>query len=1758
MSFNLFGPATKASIRVGYVDPDRGYVSDVNLHEANVYAQLNPGTTFIFKTRDKIRYLNINEVNALTPDDLLPEKSSSESCEGVTGLDIYGDNPVTFNSAGAGTGAGTGAGAGAGTGVGQVIPGTDGTVAPGGNQVLTNIKPEVFEKRNPRVIFGGGGGVGAFANPVFGQDGSLLAVDLVDGGWGYQYPPVTKVLDPYGIGAGAVVRSILVGDPEYPDCTFVTTVEVFDKEEDFEEYDLTSFAPPETSFGRRYDPGGKDIGEWDPTLYANLENNPIRLEIQRYQDFLQLLNGGTGVDVNSSTIYNWWTARKEVPLSVTSSTKTTRNVHNVVYYGNEGLRSMVGFDYSQGNQDNEGIFFGYEVDYPKAKREGFTDSEIRYYLENDFPGLLGPKMQQVLSDPNWGPLPDRKSGWNDFMNQYAISPVPPSNVPGSDFAGIPFTIEWEEDFPYKGDYTFKGLCDNKATLYLDNQKLGDLQNFNASPQSIKKNVESGVHRIRVDLLNLPIKEKVVEQVITEGCTSNEITFTVSTSAAYGNRILIPELNIDIGKLYGEPNINEKITRTVEFGKEYDVTITSNSKRVINSMIGFDYSQGNGDNAGVYFGYEVDYPKARAEGFTDIDIRYYLENDFPGLIGPKMQKVLSDPNWGAIPTGGNNDRNVRLRNKGESVIETEDATDEDWTDLIVSASCGKFIKISGNKCKFVATERPKPNYSSSNSEEITKVVFNTVDYIDKADRQLWRIDPGAGRDSGFLNQYGILPYDPQSNEAQKEGYPGTHVIRWEYIDFPVDGNYNIEVMVDDNVVIYIGNRDGGGRVEIGNGLTSVEDGGDEVIIDKKGFSGPGASTGKSTYTKFFQAGKYRIRAELEQSNVGPLARGNPMALGINISSALVTKEVISARSWNQNPMGVALTIDAPFPPIPQEPKPISPGRCPNNPIWTTRFPNAKDQWYPVTFTQNPGGDIWSDFMNRYAMSPVPPLSTPGSDRGGVVFKNEWNVEIPYNGFYGLKSTVDNAGRILIDNIPVMQANYIPTYLTNSVGGDGPLRKSGVEDIEGGLIYNWRENDPKVKKIYLEEGLHKITVEVENGITNTFETIDQTVFSTKDWLAPVSQGPKFEDVTFKISSSAQYANSIEMVGQFSFAKEFGGPQLNETVTRNLEVGVVYDVILTSNSKKSIKSMIGFDYSQGNQDNEGIYFGYEVDYPKAKSEGFSDSDVRYYLENDFPGLIGPKMQQVLSDPNWGVIPTGNNNRNIVLRNRGEQVIEMEDATDQDFTDIIASCSVGKFYDLNGNKCKFTIPPTQSTGIKAGTVGGNVILSGIKSMVGFDYSPGNNDNNGVYFGYEVDYPNAKAQGFSDSDIRYYLENDFPGLIGPKMKEVLSNPNWGVIPTSSANGDNTSRAKGVVYEGPTEIANYGGDFISPRFQDVNAFPNEEIQGRSWVFRWSNVDFPKTGRYKISGAVDDSAIIRVDGEKVGEITLDQNVVGSASNFIEFNASSGRRVVEIELTNLRFANTGFEQNPTRVKIDITTEVSVATGLSRPWSTNPMGISAILIPPPCPKEVVGKGRICKVIVDDPGNGYPAVAPDEGQTYPTALRLVDIEVANSGINYNCGVDEIKVTPSNGIELSYECDTFGRITKVNVDTPALGYTTYPEITMPSLTGVNAQFTPVFEVVRDPIIDPDKLIQVTDLVGLKQTGYYRGRPYYGAVFYKDGIRYAGFYETPGQLVQIYDTLQESIDAEVTTPPSAIQRQGTDIRSNDPRLNIPGTPENLI
>jgi hypothetical protein len=159
---------------------------------------------------------------------------------------------------------------------------------------------------------------------------------------------------------------------------------------------------------------------------------------------------------------------------------------------------------------------------------------------------------------------------------------------------------------------------------------------------------------------------------------------------------------------------------------------------------------------------------------------------------------------------------------------------------------------------------------------------------------------------------------------------------------------------------------------------------------------------------------------------------------------------------------------------------------------------------------------------------------------------------------------------------------------------------------------------------------------------------------------------------------------------------------------------------------------------------------------------------------------------------------------------------------------------------------------------------------------------------------------------------------------------------------------------------------------------------------------------------------------------------------------------------------------------------------------------------PREVSGKGVVVEIVVTDPGNGYLSPTPP--------------------------VPPIEVLP----------------------TPANPPSGAP-------TGINATFLPQFEVVRDPIVvDPQRLLQVTDLVGLRQTGYVNGRAYYGSVYYDNGIRYAGFYQTAGEPVRVYDTLRESIIQQATTPPSAIPRQGTDTGNNGSELIIPGTIQSTL
>jgi len=1357
MAFELFGAAKREDIRVAYISPDRGLVENVSICDANAYAKLNPGTIFIFKKRDKIQYLNINGVNALTPDDMLPAEGE---CEGITGLDRYND---------------------------------DGT-------------PKQFKKQKPSANFFGGGGFGAQGNPIFGDDGSLLAVDLINGGYGYKYPPTLRVTDEYGIGAGAVTRTVL--------CEEVETEIVYDQLEDFEEYEICG---GDIDYGRRLGMEGEDLGDWDPTLYATFEQNPIRREIKEYQETLAQLQNP------------FWTTTKTAPLKVTSPNKTTRLV--------------------------------YQVENSQLNQKGFPF-------------------------------------WNDFLNFNGISPVPRSNVRPSDFAGIPFTMEWEINFPFDGEYVFRGCCDNSGALYVNNKQIatyeagsgGAAGDTLSPPIKTKLSMKAGNHRIRLDLLNFPIKTKVRKGEGSPPSSGDGVQIIYKNLHSRNNPIRVRDNNKHICLVDnhgGDCNGNIRI-------QSDNATFSDDGKYLIGSgkvQIRYDWRDNSRDHADGFIINGVEFNN-KAAGYGD---------------------------------------------KG---------------------SITKEVNIA---------PAPQPvSVPSTSSDAIQKRnVFDTIKGINSANRPLWRINPTAGRDASFLSQYGVLPFDPTTTTDE---YAGTHEIIWNNINFPVDGNYTIEIMVDDSVVLHF---------KRGND--------EEIVFKKNGFTPTGRSTGKSFETKFFESGNYSLRAELKQESFrSTLADGNVMALGIKIETTYTETEVISLMSWEENPMAIALTIDAPEPPIPDIPIPKAEGRCPNNPIWSTRFPGGKERWYPVHLDDR----NWSPFMNKYAMSPVQPLSEANSDGGKSAYINSWTFDAPYNGYYGLKGTVDNYAKVSVDG---QEISTLDTY---------------------------SQTNPKLKKFFLGQGTHLIEVQVQNEDTTTYTTIDKKIFSTKDWATPAS---------ITVDSASIGEQEIVYSG----------------------LNAANNPIRVTNNNKRIE---------------------------LKDGGGSDTNAALVIES-------------------GDLTFSDDGKYI--KGRGSATIRM----------------------------------------------------------------GWSDN-----------PNT--QGVAVDKIR--IGQNVWTRVGRSGNEThIIDIDMGTIATGLKSG--TEKA-GATYLGPTEIASYAADTLSPIIPNIglkdaegNWIPDPYIQGRTWFFKWE-VDFPVTGTYDISSIADDIVTVRIDDI---EVIKYNNYEDSGTKLGTFFANEGKKIVELELYNRSFPGTAFNTNPVTTIVTITKKTKIestdssGTILTKPWTENPIAISAELIPPPCPKNVKGQGVVCRVIVDDPGNGFPRPSGDStrktGSGYPVALALDSVVVEDTGINYNCGVDEITIEPSNGAKISYECDNFGKIVKVNVDDGGLGFTRTPTIRMRSDTGINASFRPQFKVVRDPvaaveagIISQDEgLLQVTDLVGLKQTGYYDGRPYYGSVFYKDNIRYAGWYETTGQLVQIYDTMQESIDAEVTTLPSAIRRQGSDVSSNDPRLDIPGTPDTL-
>ena len=1219
--FNIFEPVTQKEISVGYISSTRGYVPSISLCEANDYEKENPNTAFILRNRDKVRYIGIDEVNSLVPDDLLP----ADPVDGCSAIDLEHKCDPT-----------------------------------------------------PEVYFYGGGGVGAFANPVIGTDGGLLTLDITNPGFGYQYPPKVEVKDECGVSKGAVVR-VQVSDGD--NC--VETLKYYKDEMDEDGPEICDDVS--IPYGRVWGVDGQDTGEWDPTKYTRYAEDPLMDEIDKYLESLKTLKNP------------WWTTRQDLNKQNITSSK-------------DGKVTTVGYAASV-------------------------------------------------------------TEWSDFLNLYGISPVEPSDEPGSAYGGETFDFKWDIDFPWGGEYIFRGLYAGAVgfgDLYIDEQKVATLSNKDGLTDPIKYEVGIATTKsVSFKLRNpentkkapiQPKKEPIVRvaggKFIKEGknyfykvvgndlvdidfdfawdnsiglppaekvsniATQKSVQFKITTAAGYANGMEIAALNMkyeaDKRKSSSthskkkSQQVNETTSRQLVVGKEYEVRCYTYGKtkhgarlrtrRVDGkNVLEFEEYKDNDWNdviitpsEGRFYDLKNGKYEATAKFKVDAEVVENIPIDRPAISKLTIQ-TEKDPLVFEVPktdnqpanTGGNqvpwvksyqNDTNwvrnsnttflrshavfpvhdssmndvekkgiwhINITTPGNYTIEaqSDDTASIDWDSNLVGDTqwieqrpktftianvpagihkLGATVKNNGrygdkwynnpggvawilkdpsgtvvatslspfndsnltnnlgkggknyqqkgiiskkgnfkNGRKYRVTFdrlpytkdpkigdtgdvtiQPETNdqkmdffdkgirkgntleiitpqnatFAARNayqlSEADTRVVypegivptqqsiFNTLQYIDKADRRLWK----TKNSSGLLGKFGVAPFDTNLSLPNMP-YGGEHKIIWSNITFPVTTNYDIDVHVDDEV-----------RIQIG----------DQVDFTKLGFSkrgDPTTVTGTTTHTFYIKAGTYTITSTLYQWNgSGRWYKTNPMGVAIDIKTKVAYKTVPDPKSWNERPMAVALSIKAPTPPPPAPvlPPELEEGECPQSPIWHTRMKPEGAPWYPVKF------GYWHKWTNKYAISPIPPLNSAGTDGTGNSegWEQSWVINAPYEGDYTFKGTVDNFGQIFVNGNLVAERNDDP----NIAFRDEEYKRSSLDVVV--KPQNRDEPWPTENKFYMPEGENIITAKIQNF--KNYETrkkyFTEKIFSTKDWqsAAPVksNRNNKPEGIMFTKTGSKYY--------------------------------------------------------------------------------------------------------------------------------------------------------------------------------------------------------------------------------------------------------------------------------------------------------------------------------------------------------------------------------------------------------------------------------------------------------------------------------------------------------------------------------------------------------------------------------------------------------------------------------------------------------------
>jgi len=215
----------------------------------------------------------------------------------------------------------------------------------------------------------------------------------------------------------------------------------------------------------------------------------------------------------------------------------------------------------------------------------------------------------VLSDPK---------GWSPFLQTYGVYPSYNTTI------NTPHRGEWEVEITEPGTYTFEVQADNQGSMSFDGLFLGSttiFESHNSSTFFTVDNVASGTHTITGTITNV----------------DNSYSEWEKNPAALGWVLRGPSGNIVRTSLDPFANTTQRIdepTKSRFSIKMYEVITTDRDP----TSLGEDTR---------FFGFK-EYAKAQKMGFSDYDIRTFLEANPDIILDDFMKGRLADPNWGATP------------------------------------------------------------------------------------------------------------------------------------------------------------------------------------------------------------------------------------------------------------------------------------------------------------------------------------------------------------------------------------------------------------------------------------------------------------------------------------------------------------------------------------------------------------------------------------------------------------------------------------------------------------------------------------------------------------------------------------------------------------------------------------------------------------------------------------------------------------------------------------------------------------------------------------------------------------------------------------------------------------------------------------------------------------------------------------------------------------------------------------------------------